>query len=581
MAEDISALGKLMNEPCSSRHLIMSATTPSIMDTRRHQMFPTLEPAEIERVRRFGKVRSYGAGEALARVGEVGLGLTIILAGKVDITQHFESGRREPIVTHGAGAFMGELAQLAGRPALVDAHAQGPVEALIIPPDQLRALLIAEAELGERIMRALILRRVGLLEKGAGGPVIVGRPGNGDVLRLEGFLRRNGHPRQLLNPETDPEAKALIERFHVDPGQLPIVLCPGGQLLRNPGEIELARCIGLVGPIDPNRLYDVVVVGAGPAGLATAVYAGSEGLSVLVLDCRAFGGQAGASARIENYLGFPTGITGIALMARAYNQAQKFGVEMAIPDEVTNLACGKADGAPFVLKLINNEHAKARAVVIASGARYRQLAVDNLEEFEGASVHYWASPLEGKLCAGQEVALVGAGNSAGQAVVYLASQVAKVWLLVRGPSLEASMSRYLVDRIKGLANVEVLTRAQISGLEGHDGMLEAVRWRGPSGDEVRRPIRHLFLFIGAEPNTNWLSGSGVALDSKGFVLTGADNGHRQPLETSRPGVFAIGDVRSSSVKRVAAAVGEGAQVVAALHAFLAPANREPALGARH
>jgi thioredoxin reductase (NADPH) len=558
----------------------MSATTQSIIDTRRHQMFPTLEPVEIERVRRFGKVRSYGAGEALARVGEVGLGLTIILAGKVDITQHHESGRREPIVTHGAGAFMGELAQLAGRPALVDAHAQGPVEALTIPPDQLRALLIAEAELGERIMRALILRRVGLLEKGAGGPVIVGRAENGDVLRLEGFLRRNGHPHQRLNPETDAEAKALIDRFNVDAGQLPIVLCPGGQLLRNPSEIELARCIGLVGPIDPNRVYDVAIVGAGPAGLAAAVYAGSEGLSVLVLDCRAFGGQAGASARIENYLGFPTGITGMALMARAYNQAQKFGVEMAIPVEVSGLdALGDPDKGCSVLKLSTSERVRARSVVIASGARYRQLAVDGLESFEGASVHYWASPLEAKLCAGQEVALVGAGNSAGQAAVYLASQVSKVWLLVRGPSLAAGMSRYLVDRIAGLANVEVVTRAQVSGLEGNGGTLQAIRWRqGASGKETRRPIRHLFLFIGAEPNTDWLSGSGVALDQKGFVLTGADaDAGRRPLETSRRGVFAIGDVRSGSVKRVAAGVGEGAQVVATLHAFLAAPDREPAV----
>src|SRR6266705_1281834 len=297
----------------------MSVPTQSIIDTRRHQMFPTLAASEIERVRRFGEVRSYGAGEALAKVGEVGAGLIVILAGQVDVTQHDESGRRTPIVTHGRGSFMGELAQLAGRPALVDAHAQAPVEALIIPPDRLRALFVAEAELGERIMRALILRRVGLLEAGAGGPVIVGRAENGDVLRLEGFLRRNGHPHQRLNPETDPEAKALVERFHVDPGQLPIVLCPNGQVLRNPSEIELARCIGLVGPIDPNHLYDVAIVGAGPAGLATAVYAASEGLSVLVLDCRSFGGQAGASARIENYLGFPTGISGLALMARAYN----------------------------------------------------------------------------------------------------------------------------------------------------------------------------------------------------------------------------------------------------------------------
>ncbi len=559
----------------------MSLPTPSIIDTRRHQMFPVLEAMEIERVRRFGKLRSYGAGEALAKVGEKGHGLTVILAGTVDITQHDESDRREPIVTHGAGAFMGELAQLAGRPALVDAYAQTPVEALIIPPEQLRALLIAEAELGERIMRALILRRVGLLERGAGGPVIVGRAENGDVLRLQGFLQRNGHPHQRLNPETDPEAKALIERFHVDPGQLPIVLCPGGELLRNPSETELARRIGLVGPIDPERLYDVAIVGAGPAGLAAAVYAASEGLAVLVLDCRAFGGQAGASARIENYLGFPSGITGMALMARAYNQAQKFGVEMAIPDEVVGLdVVGDTNKCRFVLKLSNNECVSARSVVIASGARYRRLAVENLEAFEGASVHYWASPLEAKLCAAQELALVGAGNSAGQAVVYLASQAAKVWLLVRGADLSAGMSRYLVDRIAGLPNVEVLTQTNVSALEGSNGVLEAIRWRrGGSGEEARRPIQHLFLFIGAQPNTDWLSGSGIALDRKGFVLTGADTREdRAPLETSRPGIFAIGDVRSGSVKRVAAAVGEGAQVVATLHAALASTNRATGTG---
>jgi thioredoxin reductase (NADPH) len=550
--------------------LVMPAAPQSIIDTRRHQMFPVLERTDIERVRRFGKVRAYRAGEALVQVGHVGPGLTIILTGRVDVTQHDESGRRRHIVTHGPGSFMGELAQLAGRPALVDAHAQEEVEALIIAPGELRALLIAEAELGEHVMRALILRRVGLLETGAGGPVIVGRPQNADVLRLEGFLRRNGHPYQRLDAETDAEAKALIERFHVDTGQLPIVLCPRGELLRNPTESELARCIGLLGPIDPNRLYDVVIVGAGPAGLAGAVYAGSEGLSVLVLDCRAFGGQAGASARIENYLGFPTGISGMALMARAYNQAQKFGVEMAIPDEVMGLdPSGDVENGPFVLKLSNSERAMARSIVIATGARYRRLAVDGLEAFEGASVHYWASPLEAKLCSGQEVALIGAGNSAGQAAVYLASHVAKVWLLVRGPDLAASMSRYLVDRIAGLSNVEVLTQTNVTGLEGRGGVLEAIRWRQKSGADVRRPIAHLFLFIGADPNTQWLSGSGVALDAKGFVLTGGDcNESRNPLETSRRGVFAIGDVRSGSVKRVAAAVGEGAQVVAVLHAAL-------------
>ena len=371
----------------------------------------------------------------------------------------------------------------------------------------------------------------------------------------------------------------LLERFHVHPEHLPIVLCPGGELLRNPGEVQLARCLGLVGLLDPAKVYDVAIVGAGPAGLAAAVYAASEGLSVLVLDCRSFGGQAGASARIENYLGFPTGISGMALMARAYNQAQKFGVEMAIPAEAGNLQRAGAGAVEhrFVLGLSDGERVSARAVVIAGGARYRRLDVRNLDEFESTSVHYWASPVEARLCAGQEVALVGGGNSAGQAVVYLASQVAKVWLLVRGASLGASMSRYLVDRISGLPNVEVVTHAEVSGLEGHDGALEAIRWRR-SGKEVRRRIQHLFLFIGADPNTDWLSGSDVALDDKGFVRTGPDAGvGRQPLETSRSGVFAIGDVRSGSVKRVAAAVGEGAQVVPTLHAFLAEAGRAPAV----
>ena len=542
----------------------------SIIETRRAQMFPTLDASDIARMRRFGEACSYAAGEALARVGTVGRGLTIILSGKVDVTQHDESGRRELIVTHGPGQFMGELATLAGRPVLIDAYATEPVEALIIPPEKLRALLIGEAELGERIMRALILRRVGLLETGAGGPVIVGRPDNGDVLRLEGFLRRNGHPHQTLNPETDAEAKVLIERFHVDASQLPIVLCPGGQLLRNPSEGELARCIGMVGTIDPNRLYDVVVVGAGPAGLATAVYAASEGLAVVVLDCRAFGGQAGASARIENYLGFPTGISGMALMGRAYNQAQKFGAEMAIPAEVKSLG---ADGDGFTLTLANDERVRARAVVLACGAEYRRLDVADLDAYEMSSVHYWASPLEAKLCAGQEVALVGAGNSAGQAAVYLASQVAKVWMIVRGRDLTDSMSRYLVDRIAAQGNIEVLTGTRVTALEGHDGVLEAIVWRDGAGRETRRAIGHLFLLIGAAPNTKWLAGSGVATDAKGFVLTGADAGKQaKPLETSRPGVYAIGDVRLNSVKRVGAAIGEGAQVVAALHGYLARAS---------
>ena len=535
----------------------------SILETRRAQMFPVLTPAEVERMRRFGTLRSYAAGEAMSRVGDIGLGMMVLLSGAAPVTGRDERGEPQPIVTHEAGSFMGELSQLSGGPSLVDANAEGPVEVLVIAPERLRALMVAEAELGERIMRALILRRMGLLETGAGGPVIVGAAENGDVLRLEGFLARNGHPFHRLDPAVDAEARALIERFHIGPGELPIVLCPSGQLLRNPSERDLARCLGLVGPIDPNHLYDVAVVGAGPAGLAASVYAASEGLSVLVLDCRAFGGQAGASARIENYLGFPTGITGRALMARAHTQAQKFGVEMAIPDEVQSLTADPQSGE-LHLRLGPDETVRARSVVLASGARYRRLDVEGIEPLEAASVHYWASPLEGRLCAGQEVALVGAGNSAGQAVVYLASQVAKVWMLVRGPDLAASMSSYLVERIAGLPNVEVVTGAQVSGVEGADGAIETLRWT-VKGQETQRAIRHLFLFIGAEPNTDWLAGSGVALDPKGFVVTGADGS----LATNVPGVFAIGDVRSASVKRVAAAVGEGAQVVAALHRFLA------------
>jgi thioredoxin reductase (NADPH) len=562
----------------------MSDSRPSIIETRRDQILPHLDEADIERAWRFGQVRHFATGEAFAQLGEVGVGLAIILSGVVEVYRYDVHGERRHFFHFGPGSFLGELAQLAGRPSFGEAFASEPVKALIFTPDRMRALLIAEAELGERLMRALILRRAQMLQDGIGGPVIVGRLENPNVLRLEGFLARNGTPRMRLDPDTDPEAKALVDRFHVDPGQLPIVICPGGQVLRNPSDRELARCIGLVGPIDPNRLYDVVIVGAGPAGLATSVYAASEGLSVLVLDSRSYGGQAGASTRIENYLGFPTGISGGALMARAYNQAHKFGVETAIPNEVIGFEAFDDHATRFTLKLASGERISARSIVIASGVNYRRLAVDDLGIYEGASVHYWASRIEARLCADQEVVLVGGGNSAGQAVVFLAEHAAKVWMLLRGDDLGATMSRYLVDRVTGLDNVEVLTRTQVCSLEGADGMLSAVHWHSAaSGQTIRRPIRHLFLFIGAEPNTAWLSGSGIKLDAKGFVLTGADAGeHRRSLETSRRGIYAIGDIRSGSVKRVAAAVGEGAQVVAALHAYLSPphAPAAPAAEAR-
>jgi len=539
-------------------------------------MFPQLAPQEIERLERFGEIRHYPAGTLITRTGKVSEGLVFVLKGEIEVRQGDAVSASTVITRHGPGSFHGELAQLSDRPSLVDAAAATDVEALVVPPARLRDVLVQEASLGERIMRALILRRVGLLEAGQSGPVLIGPAGSADMLRLENFLRRNGHPHRALDSDNDSCAQTLLKRFTIQPEHLPIVLCPGGEILRDPTEGELARCIGLVKPIDATVVYDTAIVGAGPAGLAAAVYAASEGLSTLVLDCRSFGGQAGASSRIENYLGFPTGISGLALMARAYNQAQKFGAQIAIPDEALVLG---PENAPFRLRLGNGETAVARTIVLASGARYRRLDISNLSDFEGTCVHYWASAIETRLCSGQEVALTGAGNSAGQAVVFLAEQVKKLWMIVRGRNLEATMSQYLIDRIRGLPNVEVLTRTEICGLEGEPGLLKRVRWKNrDSGQTGEHEIGHVFSFIGAEPNTDWLQHSGVHLDEKGFVVTGADNAHL--LATSRDGVFAVGDVRCGSVKRVAAAVGEGSTVVSAVHAFLArqreAAHREAA-----
>ena len=543
----------------------MSDVRQQLIATRGAQMFPRLADEDVARLCRFGEPRNYRPGEAVARAGEVSPGLLLILSGRLEIIEQRGRDTESTIVIHERGNFSGELAQLSGRPSLVDAVALTEVEAIAIPPDRLRALLIAEADLGERIMRALILRRVGLIESGA-GPIIVGEEANADVLRLTNFLRRNGHPYQALDPCTDSCAQTLVERFEVACADLPIVLCPGGQMLRNPTEAQLARCVGLVGALDSNRLYDVIVIGAGPAGLATSVYAGSEGLAVLTIDCRSFGGQAGASARIENYLGFPTGISGMALMGRAFSQAQKFGVEVAIPDEAVKLECGND---PCHITLANGERVQARAIVLATGARYRRLGVDRLDQFEGASVHYWASPLEADLAAGQDVALVGGGNSAGQATVFLAGRARHVTLIARRPLAE-TMSHYLIERIEAQPNIDVVVGCEIAELSGVDGALDAISWRDRSkGTVTSRPVRYLFSFIGAEPNTDWLRNSGIKLDQRGFVMTGAEVGADFALETSRRGVFAVGDVRCSSVKRVAASVGDGAQVVAAIHAYLA------------
>ena len=548
------------------------AEQPSILDTRRAQMFPVLDDHDFSRLRRFGEVKHFAAGSRIMTAGEVASGLAFVISGTIDVRAPDEMGsgasRHQSIVRHGPGSFLGELAQLSDRPALINAIAEDAVEAIIVPPQRLRDVLVQEAELGERIMRALILRRVGLLEQGEVGPVLIGPAGTADMLRLENFLTRNGHPHRSLDSGSDGCAQTLLNRFTVQPEHLPIVLCPGGEILRNPTEHELARCLGLVKNLDAERIYDTAIVGSGPAGLAAAVYAASEGLSTIVLDCRSFGGQAGASSRIENYLGFPTGISGLALMARAYNQAQKFGAEVTIPEEAHSLGPDHDGEDRFHLKLGTGETVRARSVVIASGARYRRLEIDNLSDFEGTCVHYWASAVETRLCAGQEVVLTGAGNSAGQAVVFLAPKVKKLWMVVRGHSLEASMSQYLIDRIRALPNVEVVLRTEICGLGGTEGVLDSVTLKKrDSGQTNSYPVSHIFSFIGADPNTDWLEGCGVKLDAKGFVITGEDGRHA--LETCRDGVFAVGDVRCGSVKRVAAAVGEGSTVVSAIHQWLA------------
>ena len=559
----------------------------STIDPRDEHMFPKLTPQEIDRLRRFGDVRRYAPGEALFVTGDVAPGMYVLIKGSVRVTRRDPLGHAAPIVEQGPGEFVAEVGQLSGQPAFVDVHAIGDVEALLIPPQNLRALMIEEPELGERIMHALILRRVVLIEAGAGGPVLIGPESSPDVIRLQGFLARNAYPHQLLDPEKDEDAARLVQQYAPNPSDLPLAVCPKGTILKDPSEAELARALGMV-PIDErDQTYDVAVVGAGPAGLSTAVYAASEGLSVIVLDARAFGGQAGASARIENYLGFPAGVSGQALTGRAYVQAQKFGARMVIPAEAIRLDLTEV---PLALRLDDGRRVKAQRVVVATGARYRRLNIPNLADFEGRGIWYWASPIEARLCRDEEIVLVGGGNSAGQATVFLRNFAKKIWMLVRGPSLAESMSQYLIDRICAIDNIEVLTQTEIIALYGsRERQLERVRWRNNvTGEETEKPIRHIFLFIGAEPATAWLRDSGVALDTKNFILTGSDvapdarrsnNGSGRPLslETSVRNLFACGDVRSGSVKRVGAAIGEGAVVGAELHAALPAVSRRFAL----
>ena len=569
-------------------------TSRTALASRYQQMFPELSAAEIDRVRRFGHVRRFASGELLFRAGEAAQGMYVILSGRVAIVPRDGLGEVAPVAAFaqmiGApieemkeafpGEVIAELGLLSGRTELsvFDARAVGDVEALLVAPEALRALLVAEAELGERILRALILRRVALIEIGFGGPVIIGKLQSMEVTQLSSFLERNGIPLRVVDPEEDPDGSSLLARFAAQPGDLPIAVMPDGTVLRNPTKQALAQAVGLVATYFRSEAYDAVIVGAGPAGLATAVYAASEGLSVLVLEALAFGGQAGASARIENYLGFPTGISGQALMARAITQAQKFGAEFSLSTEVAGLerASERSNPHPMhVLELADGRQIRARAVVVATGARYRRPEIPNLAQFEGYGVSYWASPAEARRCLNSDVALLGGGNSAGQAAVFLASHARHVYVLVRRPELSATMSRYLIERIAAAPNITVLFDTEVVELLGTPEQgLRCLRWRNRrTGAEEQRDIVHLFLFTGADPAANWLASGGIPLDEKGFVRTGTDVGSSKrtplPLETGVEGIFAVGDVRCGSVKRVGAAIGEGAAVVAQLHTFLA------------
>jgi thioredoxin reductase (NADPH) len=557
----------------------------SIAETRRQQIYPVLTAAQIEQVRRFasGEPRDFAPGDIVQQLGERAAPAWLVLRGAIEIELRDALGRESGELHIGMGQFTGEMGALAGKRAFSTGRA-GARGCTAIPFDapHLRALMVGSAEVGEIFMRAFILRRVALITEGGAGSVLVGRGHDPELMRLRNFLSRNGYPHTSLDADSDEEGRAVIERFGVQPEDLPLMVCPDGTLLKRPTEMEAGSCLGITPELDPDDVYDVVVVGAGPAGLATAVYAASEGLSVLVLDQRHFGGQAGASARIENYLGFPTGISGQALAGRAFSQAQKFGAQVAIPLQVKHLECGgmeRRDEDPLRLLLQDGRAVQGRSIVIASGARYRRPDIPNLDTYEGTGVSYWASAVEAKLCEGEEIALVGAGNSAGQACVFLAPRVKRLHLICRGKGLEASMSRYLIDRIAALPNVELHPSTEVVGLEGDgSGGLKSATFRHRATGELKVcSPRHLFLFIGADPNADWIS-KRVDVDGKGFVITGqhfaqgraGSNRAPLPLETSVPGVFAIGDVRAGSTKRVAAAVGEGAAVVAQIHSVLSP-----------
>jgi thioredoxin reductase (NADPH) len=550
---------------------------PSVLDPRT-QAFPVLTAAQISRLRPWSKLRKVEPGEVLFQPGDTDIPFFVVLSGNMEIVQPDLNGER-PITTHGPGEFTGEITMISGQRCLVRGRVTEAGEFLEISADGLRSLVARDAELGEILMRAFILRRLALISAGYGNAIVMGSRHSANTLRLREFLSRNAYPHTYVDLDTDKTSQQLLDRFAVKVEDVPVVICHGRTVLRNPSTQQLADCLGFNASIDTSQVRDVIIIGAGPSGLAAAVYAASEGLDALVIETNAPGGQAGSSSKIENYLGFPTGVSGQELAARAIAQAQKFGARMMVGHGVVRLNCARR---PYQVVLDNGSAIAARAIIISTGAQYNKPRIANLKNFEGQGIYYGATYIESQLCEGEDVIVVGGGNSAGQAAVFLSQSARRVYMLVRAGGLSDTMSRYLIQRITENPAIELHYSTEIAGLEGDTG-LERVTWRGTTGETATHAIRHVFIMTGASPGTEWLKGC-LALDDKGFILTGRDldgadganpalawplSRPPQMLETSLPSVFAVGDVRSGNVKRVASAVGEGAIAVHLVHRTLA------------
>jgi len=544
---------------------------------RNEAMFPKLGRELIARLCAFGRRWRAAPGQVIFEQGEVRRGFFVLIEGHVEILSPAQHGE-VLVALHEPGEFTGELDMLTGRRSLVRARAVDAAEFLEIGVENLRRIVQTDAQISEILLRAFLLRRAYLIANTAGDVLLIGSSHSADTLRLRNFLTRNGQPHAYLDSERDAGIHELLAQFQIQPSDIPVLICQGKKALRNPSNAEAATCLGFNASIEEGRIYDLIVVGAGPAGLAAAVYGASEGLDVLVLEGNAPGGQAGSSSRIENYLGFPTGISGQDLAARAFVQAEKFGAHVSIAQPAVGLNCQRH---PFEISLPEGGSAKGHVVILATGAEYRKLPLSNIERFEGVGIYYGATQMEAQLCKGEEVVVVGGGNSAGQAAVFLSERAQHVHMLIRGESLASSMSRYLIHRIDESPTITLRPRTEIEAIEGN-GSLERIRWRqrGAEAGETRN-IRHLFSMTGATPNTAWLRGC-VALDDKQFIKTGADlqpddlsaakwplGRHPYLFETTIPRVFAVGDVRSGSVKRVASSVGEGSVAVQLVHRVLA------------